>query len=302
MARSRWADHILEVAFFVLGFGSMFAYALQNTLLVRFARSMDGLSLSFYRNASFIVTLSPLLFMATRHDLLAFRFQWPLLLVSAVAGAVAQTLSFAALRRLSVGVTSAFTASCSSTLTVFMSSLFLGDEVRGPIVTCIAITSLGCLLLGLQRMSHREQKTATIGGFLLCLFASVFFVTTRIVLASVSRTANPLVTTYVWEVSFAGASGVLLIIRRAAGGKGIQRVTGTDFARIALFALPTLFGTGLFSLAARTGPLPVLSTISTLSLVTVAFLARVFYGEKLSHGQWLSMGVIFGGIVAIKLY
>ncbi len=289
------------MAFALLAIGSMLGYALQNVLLVRYARSIDALSLSFYRNATFVVTLSPLLLGATGADAASLLGRWPLLVVSALAGAIAQSLSFSAFRRLNVGVASAFNAGCASVVTVAMSRTFLGETVDGTTAAFIGLVCAGCLLLGVQRMSHPELQPRTATGFLLCLCASVFFVTTRIVLASASRSANPWLSSYVWETSFAGASAGMLLLRRAAGRPGLQRIAPRDLARIALFALPTLAGTTLYAFAARLGPLPVLSAFSTLSLAASAILARILYREKLTSGQWLAMGVILAGVLGTKL-
>lgn len=53
--------------FYFYAIGSMLGYAVQQTLLVHHARKMDGLSLAFYRNISFVVILLGTVLLGMNH-------------------------------------------------------------------------------------------------------------------------------------------------------------------------------------------------------------------------------------------
>ena len=81
--------------FYFFAIISMLGYALQNTLLVRYARSMDGFSLSFYRNISFVITLLPLLILSPPEATISVLAEWRTLLLAGLGGALALILRFA---------------------------------------------------------------------------------------------------------------------------------------------------------------------------------------------------------------
>src|SRR3990167_5399904 len=82
--------------FYLLAIGSMLGYTVQNVLLVRYARQMDGLSFAFYRNISFCITLLPLCIGSTPGDVALVFDHWHLLAVSAFMGGCSIAISCAA--------------------------------------------------------------------------------------------------------------------------------------------------------------------------------------------------------------
>ena len=57
---------------FLFLFLSVFAgsmYALQSTLLAKYSRALDGLSVAVYRNGSLMITMLPLLFFAGEEEI-----------------------------------------------------------------------------------------------------------------------------------------------------------------------------------------------------------------------------------------
>ncbi len=170
--------------FYVYALGSMLSYTVQQTLLIRYARKIDGLSLAFYRNISFVVTLLPLLINAKTSDFAVMAAHWQMLALSGVCGAVYLALIYGSYAYLPAGI-------CSSV---------------SKAVATVAIVLFGWFLLG----------------------------------------------------------------------------------------------TGMMSMASSLGPIGIMNAISCGTLVVTSLLAWMWYHEKLSAGQWLSMLVILAGIVGLK--
>ena len=278
----------------------MLAYALQQTLLVHHARKIDGLSLAFYRNISFVVTLLPLLIGASAQEIRTVVLHWPLLMASGFAGGIYLTLLYASYKYLSVGVGTSASKVFSTIAVAVFGWVLLGEQLSIVSLLVIGVILAGTLLLGLQHkhLPHLDNRFAlgilfsALGAFPIAFISYVF--------AVLSRQASPFVSGYFWEISIGIACLILLMLRALFFRKNIQKVDARTFFLIAACSAPTLIGTGFMSLALRNGPIGIVSAISIGSLVVSALLAWLWYDEKLSRGQWASMMVILAGIVALK--
>src|SRR5437763_1388266 len=107
----------------------MLSYALQQTLLVHHARRIDGLSLAFYRNISFLVTLLPLLLGASARDMHIMFSHWRLLAVSGFAGATYLALLFASYKFLTVGLGTSISRAISTACVAILGWVLLGETL-----------------------------------------------------------------------------------------------------------------------------------------------------------------------------
>ena len=75
--------------FFFFAILSMFGYAIHETLLAKYSRSIESFSLSFYRSASLVITMSPLLLLADTGSFFRISEVWHFLFPACALGAIA---------------------------------------------------------------------------------------------------------------------------------------------------------------------------------------------------------------------
>ena len=286
--------------FYVFAIGSMLGYALQQTLLVHHARKIDGLSLTFYRNISFVVTLLPLLIGASMADIRLVLSSWPWLMASGVAGAVFLALLYASYTFLSAGIATTVSRACSVIAVSIFGLVFFGEHLSPMSIGLIGVILLGTLALGLQHQSLPHLDNRVFLGVACAALGAIPIAFSSYILAVLSRDANPFVSGYFWETSIGVACLGLLLLRSLFFGTRIQRIDMRTLLLIAACASPTLIGTGFVVLANRGGPIGIVQAIGSGSLVVTSVLAWSWYKEKLTTGQWLSMLVICSGIAALK--
>ena len=287
--------------FYLLAIGSMLGYTVQNVLLVRYARQMDGLSFAFYRNISFCITLLPLCIGSTPGDVALVFDHWHLLAVSAFMGGCSIAISSAAYRSLGVGVVSTITKASSTLLMVVFAWWLLGETLPPASLLLIVFIACATFSLGIQRspLPHLDNRHGR--GMFLALFGTVPLVFAFISFTALSRAAPPLLSGYFWETAIAVACIILLLGRWVLIGQPLQKISVKTFLMIALCASPTLIGTGLFALATRIGPVAIVGAVGSASLVFTALLAWLLYKEPLRGKQWLSIAAVMGGIALLPL-
>lgn len=288
--------------FFTFALLSSLGYVLQGVLLVRFARSMDALSLVFYRNISFVVTLLPLLLTWKSGQaamLLAHAGHFAL---AGVLGALHLFCAYEGMRSLSAGSNNALT-SASTTVAIVVGSMFLGQHLTLTSQILIFALAASAVVLGFghQHFDHLDGRVAR--GLSLSLLAGIPGAGTKMLLARITNDVTPLVAGYVWEVSIGLASAVLIGCIFLCRREHVQRVSIKTALGIALASSPTLLGTGAFALAITMGPLSLVQAIgSGTSLVLMGVLPAIFYHEHLKLRQWIPILCIALLIVILRLF
>ncbi len=286
--------------FFALALTSTIGYSLQNALLVRYARKMDGLSLAFYRNISFLITLLPLLAFSSAEEIELVLSHWRELVIAGISGGVCLGLLFTSYRFISVGV-SHTVGRASNTVLMTTAGIVLYGEVLPPLAfLLIALIVAACIWLALQRVHspHITQKLAL--GITLSLASTLPLLATKIAITDLSRMADPFTSAYFWEAAIAIATLTIILLRRLIFKKGLQHIPSKDVLGIAACSSPTLVGSGCFALALSMGPVAIVSAVGSGSLFVTAFLAWYWYHEKLSRSQWAAMLLIVLAIVLLK--
>ncbi len=288
--------------FYTLAIGSMLGYALQSVLLVRYARKIDGLSLAFYRNISFAVTLAPLLIGASYQEITSVLSYWKLLMYSGFAGGVYLSMLFASYRYLSMSFASTILIATSTVLMAWFGWVFFGEVLSFTGIALIGLILIGVLVFGMtyNHPKHLDQRFAL--GILLIAISAIPVAYAKYIVTFISRETNPLVSGYFWEVSIGIACALLILLRWLCLGKKVQRVSAKEFGMIALCTSPTLIGTGLYSLAVANGPIAIVGAIGSAGIVATSMAAWVLYGEKLKSFQWIAVALIVAGIVGLKFF
>jgi drug/metabolite transporter (DMT)-like permease len=288
--------------FYLYAIGSMAAYALQNTLLVRHARSMDGLRVAFYRNLSFVFTLSPLLLWAAPGEVSSVLSRWPTLLLAATTGGVSLWLMFGSFKYLGASFSSALTISITTLSTVAFGWAVFDERPSMKMLALILLIIAGVLTFGLnyKHFPHLDSKfllgvTCALGGGFLNSFS-------KFTVSVLSRQAGPFASGYFWEVSIGFACVVLVLIRQFFHRQPLHKATPGELVTIAACASPTLVGTGLFCLAVKEGPVAVVGAIGSSALVVVSLLAWSLYGERVTPKQWIAISMILLGVGGLRFF
>lgn len=286
--------------FYLFAIGSTAAYALQSTLLVHHARRIDGLSLAFYRNVSFIVTLLPLLFFASPADIQQVLVNWRLLLFSAFTGGMSLWLSFGALRYLGTSFSSAIAIAVATLTTAALGWFLFQERIAVTEIALIGVVIAGVLVFGFHYRHFPHLDGKLLFGVSLAASGGILNSLTKFAVSSLSRQASPLASGYFWESSIGLACVVLVLLRQAIQRQPLQRVTRKEFLTIVLCSLPTLIGTALFCLAVQSGPIAIVGAVGSSGLVLVSLLAWGWYHEKITLKQWAGIALIIAGVVGLK--
>ena len=286
--------------FYLYAIGSMIGYSLQSVLMVHYCRKMDGLSTATYRGLSFIITLTPLLLGGTITDIVELQAYWKWLLIAGIAGGVSLGLAYSALNYVPMGVAGSLNKAFATLTILFFAVTVLGEDVDRNTLMLIGIILLGTVALGMQKNHHEHLENNRMRGAILSALASTPFAITITIFSFLSRSHNPWVVGYFWEVSVGIGALALVLIRWLLTGQGVARISMKDFCLLSLCASPTLIGTGLFGLATKIGPMSIVSSIGTASLVVTSMIAWLFYKEPLRAKQWICIIVVMAGIVGLR--
>jgi drug/metabolite transporter (DMT)-like permease len=290
--------------FWFLALISMFGYALQGTLMARYVRGGDPLSMSFYRNLSLGISLLPLLFLAGGEAIKTF-FSSPAvwwILLAGFLGSVAQWTRFLSLRMFPVGIHTALSTGLNVVLSFLFAFLWFGEEIVNPwIYAFVALILLGGwgLIWYKKTMPHLDQ-TQIWWGAMYIVMTALFFTTSFILVVHGARTADPWVSGYVWEVSIGIFSGIFLWTRHQFLEKPLEKITLQKWSKILIVCSPTLIGTGAFALASTMGPVGIITAIGAGGIFVSTLLAHFLYREKLSLIQVFFLCLIFVGIVGFR--
>ena len=278
----------------------MLGYALQNALLVRYARRMDGLSLAFYRNISFLITLLPLLFFSSPQEIAEVLSHWKALLISGLAGGVYLALVFETYNFITVGVSHTIKRASINVLMVTTGIVLYGEVLTTPALFLIMTIVLGCIWLGVQRVHAPHISQKLLLGISLSVLSAFPVIITKIVLTDMSRMSDPLASGYFWEAAIGIATAVLILLRWMVFRRGLKLVDRKTLLGITACSSPTLIGTGFYALALSMGPIAVVSAIGSGSLIVTGVFGWLWYHEKLSRSQWAAMFLILIAIAWLK--
>ena len=252
--------------FYALSIGSMLGYTIQTLLLVHHARKIDGLSLAFYRNISFVITLLPLCTGSSRTDFAFALDHWYYFAIAGLAGGIYLALSYTSYRAIPVGIHTTITKASSTITITALGWWYFGERITLHAGFIIAIILFGSLLLGMQRSSFAHLNNRHLYGFSLCVLSAIPLALTTLAFAAMTRQDIPLLSGYLWEISIACASAVLMVFRYLFLRIPLQKISWRMFLRIALCSSPTLLGTGFFSIALSMGPVAIVNAIGSSSI------------------------------------
>jgi len=159
----------------------------------------------------------------------------------------------------------------------------------------------GSIVMGKARNPLPHLRPGSGKGIVLSLAAGSLLSLSFFIFSKVSREVGPFVAGYFWESAVGCFAALFIALRRSLTGRSIERVSGADFRRIFLFSAPTLLGTGAAGLAFTLGPFGIMRAISSASILITVLLGFLFFAEKLTRAQWVGIGMVILGIMALRL-
>lgn len=286
--------------FFTFALISMLGYSVHNILIAKFARQMDGLSLSIYRNISLAVVMLPVLLFVSPNEFQALPKVLPYLLYSGITGTISIIFQYESYKYLPVGIVSAL-IKIRVVLVMLWAYLFLGETIPLPALVMVGIILSASLFLGSQKhhMPHLDKRTEK--GILFTILNGFFVSLAIFFMSAASRQTNPLMAGYLWEAFigiFALIAGILrmLIIKTK-----ISKISIKNLKKIAAISTLAAIGTGTFALAVQYGPIGIVSAIAAAGTIFVSASSFFYHHEKLNYKQWIGIGTVVMGIIGLKL-
>jgi len=287
--------------FYIVTIISVFAYALQGALLARFARKMDPLVITAWRNTSLALTMSPFLLIAGWENTLAVIPWIPTLIGAGIFGATFVWVQLHSFTFLPVGIATSLRQGSRVLLAVPLGYFFFGEVVRWQEIILMLVILCGTSIIGFAKnaMPHLNDHAAR--GLSLCVFAGFLHTGTFFLMGEAARNLHPLVAGYFWEALIGVCAWLLLLGRKLFFQRAIPRITLRDFFHILLASFPTVLGTALSAYAITLGPFGEFSAIGSLGLVFASWLGVLLYQERLSLLQWSGISICVLGILGLKI-
>ncbi|MGB1237624.1 MAG: EamA family transporter [Pseudomonadales bacterium] len=288
--------------FFLLAIISTIAYSLQSSLLVKHARSMDKLSLAFYRMLSLSVVLLPLLLGVDQHDYQQLAPLTPNLMLSGLCGGLFLWTQFYALKFIAVGVATSLNQSARTLVAFILGFVLLEQSVASVQAVLVLAVLSGGALVAISKNSMPHLQGSPLQGIVVSILGGCLGAVTFYILSSASKQANPFMIGYFWELSIFFGACCILILRYLFTGVALERISRRDFIGIAAASSPTLIGTATAALALKSGPLAIFVSIASLSVILSALFARLLYAERLRSMQWLGILISLTGVIGLKIF
>jgi len=288
--------------FFLLALISMLGYSLQGTLLARYARKMDGLSLAVWRNLSLIVSMLPLLFFVSKSEWALLPNFWGEFLLAGISGALSLMLVFASLKFLPVGISEAFRRGGVVISLLLLGLVFFHEKINFLQGIFVAVILGSGFYLSLQKHHLANLDQRTMRGIFFGIVSAILAAISIFLMSKAARELNPFISGYIWEITIGLCALIIVLLRDWCSKFKFQKISLGEFGRIALVSSPTLIGTGGSALAVTMGPIGILHTIGAAGIFTTLILSHFLYGEKIRLSQWIIIAIMAGGIIGLKLF
>lgn len=287
----------------LFGLLASLGYSVQGTLLARYARSVDSLSLVAYRGLSLALTMWLLLLFVP-----ATAFALPtsailLLVVVACCWTGANFLSNIAVQSLTVGIATAFSIGSGTVVAMLIEGFVLGrplSRLQGILVILLllSVTALAAAKATGPVPERYDPRKGIAAGLGFGLAIGV----TWILLGVLSQQYHPFIVGYLGETFVGFTALIAAVVRgRLIHGKGFEILPVPQMIRIGLCSAPTIVGTGAYAYALTLGPVAIPSAILGTLVALNSILAMFLYGEKLTPRQWACVASSAAILVALKL-
>jgi len=273
--------------FYTLLIIASLAYSIQQLLLVKYIRRLDGTTVSIFRNLSLSITLIPLLFFCTYNEIIQAKEFIIEFIIAGFCGAAFLRLFFNSFKYIPISIATNTVISFRTIILLILGYTFLNESMSYEKIVIIILIIIGNIYISLikNHLPHLINKIEK--GFALTFLGAFFLSICIFFLTKASRVLNPLVAGYFWETSIGIAALILGLITSAIPKikYKFKTISLSDFFKILLAASPTAIGTSCFSLALTYGPIAEASAINSIGTIFTIILSYIFLNEKLTKLQ-----------------
>lgn len=290
---------------YLLALLAAFCFSAQGAFMVSFYRKMDPSSAATYRAVTLIFLTSPIFLFVSKQEWEIFLPNLWILFVAGIVASGSAILTAYINRFLPVAIASTYTTVINIIFSTLIGIQFLSDKLS--LVQGMVLLVLMVLFLDLGR--HAANKKVVSGhqynytlGISLAVVDSLIAASAFAILTHASRESSPLLTAYFWELAIALALAAAALSRVALGrGQSLQKIPIKEFLKIGLAASPTPIAIVAITYAVTMESLGIVMAISGTSMVFLIFWGKWLYNEHLHRRQIISILLIFGCLVLLKL-
>lgn len=294
---------MLSPNFFLFVGIAIVSYGFQAPILAYFTRKHSSLIVIVYRNLFLVVLMFPVLFFATRQDLVLITEHSGLLLLASFCGVVALSLNLSAFRYLPVAIANILRQVSDVILAIVVGSFFLQEYLTAPQLLLLgAIVCCGITLALIRSPQVKVLAPHKNKGVLLAVLAGFAHALSFFFFSKLVRITSPIVAAYFWE-AFIGVFAflyLLFLLKRKQFSAPVKLPFRTVLP-MGLASLVTISGTLAYGYAVTVGPYALATGLITSSIVVVLFASSVFLKEKLAFKQVFLMLAIVMCMIVLRI-
>ncbi len=162
--------------FFLFATISILSYGIQIPLLSKYARNIDSLSTTIYRNVSLIFTMAPVLFFVPKDAFSQLPDYFWFLALASGAGALAFILNMTASTYLPISIGNSLRRVSQIITSVVLGMIFFNEYLSTYQIVLIGLMTLGAVTLTTPKpdVSHLKKQNVFFGAFLGALSGIIF--------------------------------------------------------------------------------------------------------------------------------
>ncbi len=288
--------------FFLFAAISILSYGVQLPLLSKYARNIDSLSTTIYRNVSLIFTMAPVLFFVPRDAFSQLPDYFWFLALASGAGALAFVLNMAASTYLPISIGNSLRRVSQIIASVILGIILFNEYLPTYQIILIGLMTIGAVMLTTSKpnVSHLKKQNVFLGTLLGVLSGCVFAISFA-TFTHLSRNLNPLLASYTLEAGVGIFVVLFGFIRFFKFRQIVPILPKKEFVKIVLISATTISGTIFYGLALNHGPYALIASLMTVTGVITFIMGYFLFKEKLTKQQTILTILILSCVAMLKL-
>ena len=287
--------------FFIFISIAIFSYGIQLPLLIHFARKLDGITTTIYRNLSLAITMLPVLYFAPAGEIAKIPEYIPYLIGASAFGATGFILNLTAAKYLPIGISHSIRQASYTVAAILLGMVVFGEFLQPLQLIIIGMILAGVIGISLSKpdTSHLETQNATL-GFTLAGLAGIGYASAFLIYSFVSREVSPLAAGYFWEVGVGLFAVIFGGVRYLKTKKKIPLIPLKDGVKIAAISLTTISGTLSYGFAVSHGHFALAASLITTTGLITLIAGYVMFKEKLTPKQVSLIIFVLAAIMTLR--
>ena len=287
--------------FFYVAIISMLSWVIHASLFAKYARSLDWISIAFYRSLALLITMLPILYFADFKNAWAIYDNIWTFFIGGLLWWVAGICFYEAQRYLPIWIVVALDKLI--VIVVWALSYFIYWEVLNSYALfwiAVILISIISLVLVKNQMPHLNNNIMYWVWFMIprIIWAWIWF----FVLWLLSKKVDFAFSAYLMEAFVFGWIIISIFIKYLFNKTFIKKISLNDFSKIFLFSLFTLWWTWGYALAVSMWwPQWLISSILATDIIFVSIAWYFFHKEKLLFKQWIFIICTFVWLILLRL-